>query len=185
MLLGEYIEKNITSSLGNLNKEKMKNEIFFEENSFFQDFEILEAPKNEINKNPIRFAKSYYLTSEEYSKMKENKTFKDFNENINIIKLITSQDFVNGCWKENEYTTVIKKTYIRAFNILKDEFNKNLNNYKELLFTFIVLYYLEKEKAEILDDLEYSIYKAKNYFSKYNSSYDIIKSRIKTIMSNN
>ena len=117
--------------------------------------------------------------------MKENKTFKDFNENINIIKLITSQDFVNGCWKENEYTTVIKKTYIRAFNILKDEFNKNLNNYKELLFTFIVLYYLEKEKAEILDDLEYSIYKAKNYFSKYNSSYDIIKSRIKTIMSNN
>ena len=185
LLLGEYIEKNITSSLGNLNKEKMKNEIFFEENSFFQDFEILEAPKNEINKNPIRFAKSYYLTSEEYSKMKENKTFKDFNENINIIKLITSQDFVNGCWKENEYTTVIKKTYIRAFNILKDEFNKNLNNYKELLFTFIVLYYLEKEKAEILDDLEYSIYKAKNYFSKYNSSYDIIKSRIKTIMSNN
>ncbi len=187
MLLGQIKETNITSSLGNVNIEKMKNEQFFEENSFFQDFEIVETPNNEKRNNyiPIRFSKSYYLTNEELKKIKENKNSNDFNDNINLINLITSQDFINGNWKENEDIKIIKKTYIRIFDFIKNEFNKNLNNYKELLFTFIVLYYLEKEKSEMLNDLEYSIYKAKNYFSKSGYSYDIICTHVAEIFNNN
>ena len=187
VLLGQIKETNITSSLGNVNIEKMKNEQFFEENSFFQDFEIVETPNNEKRNNyiPIRFSKSYYLTNEELKKIKENKNSNDFNDNINLINLITSQDFINGNWKENEDIKIIKNTYIRIFDFIKNEFNKNLNNYKELLFTFIVLYYLEKEKSEMLNDLEYSIYKAKNYFSKSGYSYDIICTHVAEIFNNN
>ena len=178
VLLGENKETKNTTSLGNLNIEKIKNEQFLEENSFFQDFEILETPSNEVNKNPKRFSNSFYLTNEEYKKLKENKNLNNSNGNVNIMKLITSQNFVYGYWEENEITKIIKNSYQRTYNILRNQFNINLTNYKELLLTFIILYFLEKEKAEFLNDLEYSILKAKNYLSNNRISYDTIKSQI-------
>ena len=164
--------------MGNLNIEKIKNEQFLEENSFFQDFEIVETPSNEVNKNPKRFSNSFYLTNEEYKKLKENINLNNSNGNVNIMKLITSQNFVYGYWEENEITKIIKNSYQRTYNILRNQFNINLTNYKELLLTFIILYFLEKEKAEFLNDLEYSILKAKNYLSNNRISYDTIKSQI-------
>ena len=54
------------------------------------------------------------------------------------------KNFVYGYWEENEITKIIKNSYQRSYNILRNQFNINLTNYKELLLTFIIYISLQK-----------------------------------------
>ena len=41
-------------------------------------------------------------------KIKINQNFSKLNNKEDIMKMINTQDFIDGCWEENEYTKIIK-----------------------------------------------------------------------------
>ena len=51
----------------------------------------------------------------------------DMNEKENIMKMIGTQNFIEGFWEENEYTKKIKDTYKKEYDLIKGMKNKNMN----------------------------------------------------------
>ena len=90
---------------------------------------------------------------------------KDIQETINtnkkddIIKIINTQDFINGFWEINEYTNIIKEKFKEEYNLLKGIKNKNITD--KVVITFLIIYFIEKEHPELVDELLMIIKKAK------------------------
>ena len=61
---------------------------------------VKECKKNKINK----------------SNENKEKNKIELNNKENIMKMIKTQDFIEGYWDENEYTKIIKKKYKKEFN---------------------------------------------------------------------
>ena len=86
------------------------------------------------------------------------------------MEVINTQDFIEGFWEENEKTKYIKEKYIKAFDLLK---NKNLNDITSI--TILLIYFINKEHPELLDELLMIIKKAKEFIIKSaNISYEEI-----------
>ena len=96
----------------------------------------------------------------------ENKKEKklELNNKENIMKMINTQDFIDGFWEENEYTKIIKEKYQKEFDLLKGLKNKNINDKTAL--TILVLYFINKEHPELLPDLIMIIKKGKIFIQK-------------------
>ena len=89
------------------------------------------------------------------------------------MKMINTQDFIDGCWEENEYTKIIKDKYKKEFNLLKGIKNKNISDKNAL--TILIIYFINKEHSELLADLLMIFKKAKIYIKKeINDSYENI-----------
>ena len=178
-LFGQFSGTSSATSLGSKNLEKLKGEQFLEENEFFQDFEILESPIEPKRNNNSRFSKSFYISVDKMSQENTNNK-KGFEGKVNLIKLIIEQNIIEGFWEENtEEAKIILHFYERVYNNLKKKLNKNNN---KLSITFVILYYLEKEKSEILNDIEYSLIKGKNYLLKNKISYDNTKTEFEKML---
>ena len=80
------------------------------------------------------------------------------------MKMINTQDFIDGFWEENEYTKIIKEKYQKEFNLLKALKNKNIDDKTAL--TILVLYFINKEHPELLADLIMIIKKGKIFIQK-------------------
>ena len=78
-----------------------------------------------------------------------------------IMKIINTQDFVNGFWEVNEYTKIIKEKYQKEYDILI----KNITNEK-VVITILMVYFINKEHPELLDELLMIIKKAKIFIKK-------------------
>ena len=78
-----------------------------------------------------------------------------------IMKIINTQDFVNGFWEVNEYTKIIKEKYQKEYDILI----KNITNEK-VVITILMVYFINKEHPELLDELLMIIKKAKLFIKK-------------------
>ena len=102
------------------------------------------------------------------NKIKENK-------GINIQKIINEQNFVEGYWEINENTEKIKEKYEKKFKLLKELKDKNIND--NIAITILIIYFINKEHSELLNELFMIIEKAKNYIKKNtkNSYENIIK----------
>ena len=97
----------------------------------------------------------------------------ELNNKENIMKMINTQDFIDGFWEENEYTKIIKEKYQKEFNLLKGLKNKNINDKTAL--TILVLYFINKEHPELLKDLIMIIKKGKIFIQKEtNDNYENI-----------
>ena len=96
----------------------------------------------------------------------ENKEEKklELNNKENIMKMINTQDFIDGFWEENEYTKIIKEKYQKEFDLLKGLKNKNIDDKTAL--TILVLYFINKEHPELLPDLIMIIKKGKIFIQK-------------------
>ena len=94
------------------------------------------------------------------------------NNKDHIIEIINTQDFIEGYWDVNEKTKIIKEKYNKAFQLLKD---KNINDKASI--TILIIFFINKEHPEFLDELLMIIKKAKEFIKKStNISYeDIIK----------
>ena len=91
----------------------------------------------------------------------------EFNEMIN------SQDFIEGFWEENEYTKKLIEKYEKEYKIIKEIKNKNID--AKVALTILVIYYINKEHSEALNDLILVIKKAKLFIKKVTKdSYDNI-----------
>ena len=103
---------------------------------------------------------------------KENIKF-DLDSKDNIMKMINSQDYIEGCWEENEYTKLVKEKYLKEYEILKGLSNKNIDDKTAL--TILIIYFINKEHSELLNELLMIIKKAKMFIQKItNDSYDNI-----------
>ena len=89
------------------------------------------------------------------------------------MKMINTQDFIDGFWEENNYTKIIKEKYQKEFDLLKNLKNKNINDRTAL--TILIIYFINKEHFELLKDLIMIIKKGKIFIQKEtNDSYENI-----------
>ena len=124
-----------------------------------------------------------FLDEEESSKKEENKEDSqkkeeeiiklDLNNKEDVMKIINSQNFLEGYWDINGKTMNIKNKYETEFNKLKEL--KILNNNDIIAMTIIVIYFIYKNYKEIIDELIMIIKKGKLYIKdKTGDSYDNI-----------
>ena len=89
------------------------------------------------------------------------------------MKIIYSQDFIDGNWEENEYTKIIKEKYQKEYKLLKKKFNDKVT------ITILVILYFHKEHKELLNELIMIIKKAKIFIQKETGrSYENIINKI-------
>ena len=88
----------------------------------------------------------------------------DLNSKENIMKMIFTQDFIEGFWEENEYTKIMKDKYRKQYDFLMGLKNKVIND--RIVMTILVIYYINKECPELLNDLLMILKKAKNFIKK-------------------
>ena len=81
-----------------------------------------------------------------------------------IMKMINTQDFIEGCWEENSYTKKLKEKYIEEYNSIKGIKNKNIDNNTAL--TILIIYFINKKHPELLKDLLMIFKKAKMFIEK-------------------
>ena len=97
----------------------------------------------------------------------------DPNEKEGIMKMIGTQNFVEGYWEENEYTKEIKNKYPKEYEQIKGIKDKNMNDI--IALTILIIYFLNKEYPNLILELIMIIKKAKKFISKQtNDSYDNI-----------
>ncbi len=110
---------------------------------------------------------------EEPPKKEEELIKLDLNNKEDVMKIINSQNFVEGYWDINRKTMNIKNKYETEFNKLKEL--KILNNNDIIAMTIIVIYFLYNNYKEIIDELIMIIKKGKLYIqNKTGDSYDNI-----------
>lgn len=91
------------------------------------------------------------------------------------MKIINTQDFIDGYWELNIDTKNIKEKYKNQFNALK---NLKSNNFDDkTAITILMINFINNEHSELLNELIMIIKKAKLYIQKKtNESYkNIIK----------
>ena len=96
-------------------------------------------------------------------KKEEDKKF-DINEKESIMKMIGTQNFIEGYWEENEYTKIIKEKYQKEYDLIKNIKNKNMNEI--IAITILIIYFMNKEHSNLLSELLMIIKKAKQYILK-------------------
>jgi len=97
----------------------------------------------------------------------------DISNKESIMEMIGTQNFVEGFWEENEYTKIIKNKYKKEYKLIKGLKNKNMN--EKIALTILIIYFLNKEKSELISELVMIIKKAKQFILKeIKDSYDNI-----------
>ena len=92
---------------------------------------------------------------------------------IDVNQIVNEQNFVEGFWEINSKTERIKEKYEKEFEKIKGLKDKNIND--TIAITILIIYFINKEHAELLNELFLIIEKAKNYISKnVKDSYDNI-----------
>ena len=86
----------------------------------------------------------------------------DLNFKESLMKMINTQEFIEGYWEENEY--IIKDKYQNVYNSLKQLKINNIND--KIIMTILVIFYINKEQQKYLDELLMIIKKAKIFILK-------------------
>ena len=90
-----------------------------------------------------------------------------------VMKIINTQNFVEGFWDLNEFSEKIKDKYKRQFKLLKELKDKNIND--QVAITILIIYFIKKEHKELLDELVMIIQKAELFITKStNDNYENI-----------
>ena len=82
------------------------------------------------------------------------------------MRIIDSQDFINGFWEINEITEIIKEKYKKEFDLLKGIKNNKIIINDKVAMTVLIIYFINKEHPELLDELSLILVKAKIFISK-------------------
>ena len=112
-----------------------------------------------MNNNNLNNASTIPRSCNDDCKIKDIQEKINTNEKDDIMKIINTQNFINGFWEANEYTNIIKEKYKEEFNLLIGIKNKNITD--KVAITFLIIYFIEKEHPELLDELLMIIKKAK------------------------
>ena len=89
------------------------------------------------------------------------------------MEMIHTQDFIEGCWEENDKTKKIIEKYEKEYELIKGVKNKNIDD--KTAITILIIYFINKEHSDSLNDLIMVIKKAKMFIQKVtNDSYENI-----------
>ena len=142
------IDNSLDNNMGNTMKSNMMN----------NNIPIQNANKS-VNFNNNESSSSELKESEINNIKEEDKINKiDLNAKEDIMKIINTQDFVEGFWKINEYTEIIKEKYKKEYDLLKE---KNIYINDKVAITILIIYFINKEHPELLEELLMIIRKAK------------------------
>ena len=114
-------------------------------------------------KNKIEVKKEKKEEKKEIIKKNEKKQ-DELDSKENIMKMISTQDFIDGYWEENNYTKLIKEKYKKEYTLLKKLKKRKIKDRTAL--TILVIYFINKEYPELLLDLIMIIKKAKIFIQK-------------------
>ena len=90
-----------------------------------------------------------------------------------FMRMVNSQDFIEGYWEENDYTKKVIEKYEKEYKLIKEIKNKNIDDKTAL--TILIIYFINKEHNEALNDLILIIKKAKLFIQKVtNDTYENI-----------
>ena len=95
---------------------------------------------------------------------------KKFEEKEKVMKMIKTQNFIEGFWDINETNKFIIEKYKKEYEKLKLKYSKD-----KVIITILIIYYLNKECFEFMNELIMIIKKAKDFIQKeINCSYEDI-----------
>ena len=120
---------------------------------------------NNISLNKCSSSESNPQKSSNYNNC-DNFNGLDLNKKDEIMRIIDSQDFINGFWEINEITEIIKEKYKKEFDLLKGIKNNKIIINDKVAMTILIIYFINKEHPELLDELSFILIKAKNFISK-------------------
>ena len=113
---------------------------------------------------------------EEESNMKKAELErKKSEEKEKLMKIIKTQDYIDGFWDVNDMTKFIFEKYKKKYDLLKE---KNFDD--KVAMTILMIYYLKTEHFKLLTELLMIIKKGEVYIKKETkSSYEEIIENIK------
>ena len=82
--------------------------------------------------------------------------------------MIKTQDFIEGFWDINGETLFLKKNYEKEYEILKND--KMINDNIKIILTILIIYYIENNSPELLNELSLIIKKGKIFINKETKS---------------
>ena len=109
-------------------------------------------------------------------KKEEKKENQIKEEKFDIKNIILTQNIMEGYWEKNKETEKL----INKINDIYEKINNYLNekkiedNLEKILFTFIMIYYIENKEQNLINDYLLILQKGKKYLKKQNLSYNII-----------
>ena len=99
------------------------------------------------------------------------------------MKLILSQNIIEGYWDENQETkelnNILDKDEIDKINIKIKSLNKKEEDEKRIKYTILVIYYLNNNFSEKMDEYKLIIHKGKKYLLNQGIQYDEFIKEIK------
>ncbi len=156
-----------------LNEYNYQDELDLEQFLAFGDIGIkketkeVKEIKKEVKKEKEEIKKE---EKKEVKKEKEEDIKLNLNNKDDIMKIINSQNFINGFWDINNKTKIIQKKYEKEFQLLK---GKNIDDI--IAMTIIIIYFINKEHKELIEELVMILKKAKLYIQdKSGDSYENI-----------
>ena len=168
-----------TFSFSYSESQKETNQMKSESNSSFEDFfkTYSNSPKPQNNK--IEGVNSEDITKTDCAQKGSIKTKELKKEDI--MKLILSQDIIEGFWDENEelkqLMNNIDKDKVNKINLKIKSFNKGEEIEKKIKYTVLVIYYLNTEYHDKIDAYKIIINKAEKFLMSQGIKYkDIIDS---------
>ena len=121
-------------------------------------------------KNLFSFKKDEAQSNEQDDSSNNQKDQENENDIMTIIK---TQNFISGFWDINDKTKKIKIMYEKEFNLLIGLKDKNIDN--KIAMTIIMIYFINKQHSELLNELIMIIKKAKLYIKdKTKNTYENI-----------
>jgi hypothetical protein len=140
-------------------------------NQFLADF--TESPQPKINEEKKEVKK-------EIKKEENKETKKDLKTNLDkdgVMKIINTQNFIEGFWDINDLTKMIKARYDNLFKSLKELKDKKIDD--NIAMTITIIYFINKEHQELLGELVLILKKAKLYIqNKVRDSYENIIKKV-------
>ena len=104
---------------------------------------------------------------------------KNYDYNFDLNDIVLTQDLMEGFWDSNDNTikivNEIKDIYDKADTIInKLVSNDNDELKRKILFTFIIIYFIENNATETIAEFKLIIEKGKNFLKNNNIEYDSI-----------
>ena len=128
--------------------------------------------KNDIAFNICNYSRNSEDSFEKKKKKKEENISNEIEDDLT--RLIMSQDIMSGAWNENEETKkIINIVTLDIFNKINNKV-KGLNKGDQeikIIYTLLVIYYLNTKHAEKLNDYKMVIYKGKIYLMNQDINY--------------
>ena len=191
--IGEEIneEAEAIPNMG-LNKEqiKQKDQSLKDEEDLLKDFLYIDDDpkprekkeekkeiKKEVKKEDNKKKKEVIKIDKKENKEEEKDLKLDLKEKENVMKIINCQNFVEGFWDINDKTKIIKKKYENEFKLLKGLKGQKIDDI--IAMTIIIIYFINKEHKELLEELVMILKKAKLYIQdKVGDSYENIINKV-------